>query len=161
MTPVPVGSPRILAIEDDLVLGAYVHEHLGRCGFQVTWCQNGKEGLALARAQAFDVVLMDILLPGMDGLAVLTDLRTSDSTPVLLMSALGRKRTASAVFAWAPTTTCLNPSAWPSCACALKPSCGGSPWTAAMCRQPSTRKPTACGSTTNCAMYILASSGLA
>ena len=89
MTPVPVGSPRILAIEDDLVLGAYVHEHLGRCGFQVTWCQNGKEGLALARAQAFDVVLMDILLPGMDGLAVLTDLRTSDSTPVLLMSALG------------------------------------------------------------------------
>ncbi|MCU1750028.1 response regulator transcription factor [Pseudomonas sp. 6D_7.1_Bac1] len=89
MTPVSVGPPRILAIEDDLVLGAYVHEHLGRCGFQVTWCQNGKDGLAMARKRAFDVVLMDILLPGMDGLAVLTNLRASDSTPVLLMSALG------------------------------------------------------------------------
>lgn len=89
MTPISVGHPRILAIEDDLVLGAYVHEHLGRCGFQVTWCQNGREGLAIARQQAFDVVLMDILLPGLDGLAVLTRLRQSHSTPVVLMSALG------------------------------------------------------------------------
>ncbi|MGE8176679.1 response regulator transcription factor [Pseudomonas fluorescens] len=89
MTPVSVVPPRILAIEDDLVVGAHVHEHLGRCGFQVTWCQNGEDGLAIAREQTFDIVLMDIVLPGMDGLAVLTDLRTRDSTPVLLMSALG------------------------------------------------------------------------
>ncbi|VVO14051.1 response regulator transcription factor [Pseudomonas fluorescens] len=89
MTPISVGHPRILSIEDDLVLGAYVHEHLGRCGFQVTWCQNGQEGLVIARQQAFDVVLMDILLPGMDGLNVLTQLRQSHSTPVVLMSALG------------------------------------------------------------------------
>ncbi|MBT9574518.1 response regulator transcription factor [Pseudomonas umsongensis] len=89
MTTINAGHPRILSIEDDLVLGAYVHEHLGRSGFQVTWCQNGREGLDIAREQAFDVVLMDILLPGMDGLAVLTQLRRSHSTPVLLMSALG------------------------------------------------------------------------
>ncbi|CAI8975915.1 response regulator transcription factor [Pseudomonas sp. IT-P294] len=89
MTPMSVGHPRILSIEDDLVLGAYVHEHLGRCGFQVTWCQNGREGLAIARAQTFDVVLMDILLPGLNGLNVLTQLRQSHSTPVVLMSALG------------------------------------------------------------------------
>ncbi|MGV8891046.1 MAG: response regulator transcription factor [Pseudomonas sp.] len=89
MTPISVGQPRILSIEDDLVLGAYVHEHLGRCGFQVTWCQNGQEGLTIARQQAFDVVLMDILLPGLDGLNVLTQLRQSHSTPVVLMSALG------------------------------------------------------------------------
>ncbi|BCT34807.1 DNA-binding response regulator [Pseudomonas protegens] len=89
MTPVTVEPPRILAIEDDPVLGAYVHEQLGRCGFAVTWCQNGQEGLGIARRQAFDVVLMDILLPGMDGLEVLTHFRRSHSTPVLLMSALG------------------------------------------------------------------------
>ena len=89
MTTINAGHPRILSIEDDLVLGAYVHEHLGRSGFQVTWCQNGQEGLDIARKQAFDVVLMDILLPGLDGLAVLTQLRRSHSTPVLLMSALG------------------------------------------------------------------------
>ncbi|MCF4996663.1 response regulator [Pseudomonas syringae] len=89
MTPVSVGQPRILSIEDDPVLGAYVHEHLGRSGFQVTWCQNGQDGLSIARHQPFDVVLMDVLLPGLDGLNVLTQLRHSHSTPVLLMSALG------------------------------------------------------------------------
>lgn len=89
MTPIAAVYPRILSIEDDVVLGAYVHEHLGRSGFQVTWCKNGQEGLAAARQQAFDVVLMDILLPGMDGLSVLTQLRQSHSTPVVLMSALG------------------------------------------------------------------------
>ncbi|MHC8306889.1 response regulator transcription factor [Pseudomonas sp. PB3P13] len=89
MTPISVGPPRILSIEDDLVLGAYVHDELGRNGFQVTWCQNGQEGLAMARQQPFDVVLMDILLPGLDGLNVLTQLRQSHSTPVVLMSALG------------------------------------------------------------------------
>ncbi len=89
MTPVAVEPPRILTIEDDPVLGAYVHEQLGRCGFAVTWCRNGQQGLEMARSQSFDVVLMDILLPGMDGLTLLTHLRQSHSTPVLLMSALG------------------------------------------------------------------------
>ncbi|MGZ0706688.1 response regulator transcription factor [Pseudomonas sp. L5B5] len=89
MTPASIDPPRILAIEDDPVLGAYVHEQLQRCGFAVTWCRNGQEGLGIARQQPFDVLLMDILLPGMDGLTVLTHLRQSHSTPVLLMSALG------------------------------------------------------------------------
>ncbi|MCK1787413.1 response regulator transcription factor [Pseudomonas sp. TNT11] len=89
MNPAAIGLPSILTIEDDPVLGAYVHEHLGRCGFQVTWCQNGQQGLEMAREQAFDVVLMDILLPGLDGLEILTHLRQSHSVPVILMSALG------------------------------------------------------------------------
>jgi len=89
MNPVAIGLPSILTIEDDPVLGAYVHEHLGRCGFHVTWCQNGQQGLQMARDQVFDVVLMDILLPGLDGLSILTHLRQSHSIPVILMSALG------------------------------------------------------------------------
>ena len=89
MNPAAVGLPSILTIEDDPVLGAYVHEHLGRCGFEVTWCQNGQQGLQMARERAYDVVLMDILLPGMDGLSILTRLRQSHSIPVILMSALG------------------------------------------------------------------------
>lgn len=89
MNPAAVDLPHILTIEDDPVLGAYVQEHLGRCGFQVTWCQNGQHGLQLARDQAFDVVLMDILLPGLNGLSILTELRRSHSIPVILMSALG------------------------------------------------------------------------
>ncbi|WP_104902888.1 response regulator transcription factor [Pseudomonas sp. LH1G9] len=89
MNPVEVGLPTILTIEDDPVLGAYVHEHLGRCGFQVTWCRNGQQGLQMAREHVFDVVLMDILLPGLDGLSILTHLRQSHAVPVILVSALG------------------------------------------------------------------------
>ncbi|WP_439864873.1 response regulator transcription factor [Pseudomonas antarctica] len=89
MNPAAVGLPSILTIEDDPVLGAYVHEHLGNSGFEVTWCQNGQQGLQMARDKAFDVVLMDILLPGLDGLSILTHLRQSHSIPVILMSALG------------------------------------------------------------------------
>ena len=89
MNPVAVSPSRLLTIEDDPVLGAYLHEQLGRCGFDVIWCQNGLEGLARARQEHFDVVLMDILLPGMNGLQVLTHLRQTHALPVILMSALG------------------------------------------------------------------------
>jgi two-component system, OmpR family, response regulator PfeR len=89
MHPVSIHAPHILAIEDDLVLGAYLHEELQRGGFHVTWCRNGLEGLAVADRQAFDLVLMDILLPGLNGLDALASLRRHSATPVILMSALG------------------------------------------------------------------------
>lgn len=84
--------PQVLAVEDDPVLGAYVHEQLGRCGFAVTWCRNGPDALELALQSPYDAVLMDILLPGMSGLEVLARLRQRSSTPVILMSALGSEQ---------------------------------------------------------------------
>ena len=89
MNPAIIHRPSILAIEDDPVLGAFVHEQLDRCGFHVTWCQSGTEGLERAQSQPFDVVLMDILLPGMNGLDILAHLRRRHSMPIILMSALG------------------------------------------------------------------------
>ncbi|WP_300730155.1 response regulator transcription factor [Pseudomonas sp.] len=89
MNPEAVSPSRLLAIEDDPVLGAYLHEQLVRSGFDVMWCKNGQEGLMHAQQGHFDVVLMDILLPGMNGLQVLTQLRQTHALPVILMSALG------------------------------------------------------------------------
>ncbi|MDD2046349.1 response regulator transcription factor [Pseudomonas putida] len=89
MNPVTISESTILAIEDDPVLGAHLHEELQRGGFKVTWCKNGREGLEVARESRFDVVLVDILLPGLNGLEVLAKLRESSSTPVIMMSALG------------------------------------------------------------------------
>lgn len=89
MNPEAVSPSRLLAIEDDPVLGAYLHEQLVRSGFDVVWCKNGQEGLMHAQQGDFDVVLMDILLPGMNGLQVLTQLRQTHALPVILMSALG------------------------------------------------------------------------
>jgi two-component system response regulator PfeR len=89
MNPVAIYNSNILAIEDDPVLGAYLHEELQRGGFQVTWCRNGLEGLETAGREIFDVVLMDILLPVLNGLDALAQLRKRSATPVILMSALG------------------------------------------------------------------------
>ncbi|WP_110993022.1 response regulator transcription factor [Pseudomonas sichuanensis] len=89
MNPVAIHESSILAIEDDPVLGAYLHEELQRGGYQVTWCRNGLEGLEAAGRQVFDLVLMDILLPGLNGLDALARLRRHSATPVILMSALG------------------------------------------------------------------------
>ena len=89
MNPEAIHTSSILAIEDDPVLGTYLSDELQRNGFKVTWCRNGLEGLELASRGEFDVILLDILLPGLNGLDALAQLRKRSSTPVILMSALG------------------------------------------------------------------------
>lgn len=85
-------TARILAIEDDLMLASHLTEHLRASGFAVTWRQDGDSGLALAQCQDFDVILLDILLPGRSGLDVLAELRRQRRVPVILMSALGAEQ---------------------------------------------------------------------
>lgn len=85
-------SARILAIEDDPVLGAHLCEHLSQRGFDVTLQVEGDSGLALACRQPFDLILLDILLPGRNGLEVLGELRRRQGVPVILMSALGAEQ---------------------------------------------------------------------
>lgn len=88
----PATSARILAIEDDPVLASHLQEHLGRRGFRVTLQGDGEAGLALACSETFDLVLMDILLPGRNGLDALAELRQKRGVPVILMSALGAEQ---------------------------------------------------------------------
>lgn len=87
MTAFP--NRHILAIEDDPLLGVHLNDHLARQGFAVTLCGDGRDGLVLASEREFDLVLLDILLPGLDGLEVLARLRQSRHVPVILISALG------------------------------------------------------------------------
>ena len=83
---------RILAVEDDPALASHLHAHLQGCGFDVTVSRDGSEGLRLAQEQDFDLILMDILLPGSNGLDVLQRLRERRHVPVILMSALGAEQ---------------------------------------------------------------------
>ncbi|ACO79851.1 Two-component response regulator [Azotobacter vinelandii CA] len=80
---------RILVIEDDPLLGVHLNEHLERRGFVVTLCSDGHGGLELASECDFDLILLDILLPGLNGLEVLARLRQRRHVPVILISALG------------------------------------------------------------------------
>ena len=82
---------QILAIEDDSILGNHLKTSLESCGFQVTLANDGLTGLALARETAYDLILLDVMLPALSGMELLTQLREQRRTPVLMMSALGNE----------------------------------------------------------------------
>ena len=85
-------TPTLLLVEDDACLRDDLHRHFQNRGFVVTACQCGDQALAAVHAGAFDLVLLDIMLPGMDGLTLLETLRINQDTPVMLMSALGAEQ---------------------------------------------------------------------
>lgn len=80
---------KVLLIEDDPDLADTVTEQLTDAGFMVEWSSDGIEGLDMARSHRPDVVIIDRMLPGMDGLLVIEALRKCQmSMPVLVLSAL-------------------------------------------------------------------------
>ena len=81
---------KLLLIEDDATLADYVAKGLRECGHVVDICRDGKAGLYSVAEQAHDVVLLDRMLPGVDGMTILQTMRAAqNSTPVLIMTALG------------------------------------------------------------------------
>jgi two-component system phosphate regulon response regulator OmpR len=82
-------AERILLIEDDPRLAAMVSEYLGEAGFSVTQAANGKSGLALHGRGTFDALVLDLMLPDMDGLEVCRQVRVQADTPILMLTARG------------------------------------------------------------------------
>lgn len=81
---------RILIVEDDPNTAAFVQKGLRESGHAVDHSADGREGLFLATSETYDAIVLDRMLPALDGLAVLRALRAAGaSTPVLLLSALG------------------------------------------------------------------------
>lgn len=79
---------RILIVEDDPSLAAVLKKRLTTEGYVVDACTNGTEGLAYARCAQYDAIILDIMLPGMDGLSVLRELRrAANQSGVLLLTA--------------------------------------------------------------------------
>ena len=82
---------RVLVVEDEKKTASFVRKALQAEGFAVDVCHNGEDALAAMLATPFDGVVLDIMLPGCDGLSVLRQLRErGNSTPVLLLSARGQ-----------------------------------------------------------------------
>ena len=77
----------ILVIEDNEELGKLISDFLKREGFTVDWKMSAEDGLDSLKNAAYKLLLLDVMLPGMDGYAALQDVRRTQKLPVLMMSA--------------------------------------------------------------------------
>ena len=81
---------RILIIEDDKDVASFIQQGLTQAGWNVDRADNGKDGLFLATTEDYDALIVDRMLPSVDGLTLIRTLRASDiRTPALILSALG------------------------------------------------------------------------
>ena len=78
---------RILLIEDDPSIREVVTLGLGRAGYRVSATADGRDGLARARQEPFDLILLDVMLPSMDGFEVLRGIRRDGTKPVVMLTA--------------------------------------------------------------------------
>lgn len=81
---------RVLIVEDERKIATFVRKALAEAGFNPTLCGTGAEAIELTTNERFDAVVLDIMLPGRDGLSVLRQLREQHNTvPVILLTARG------------------------------------------------------------------------
>ncbi|KFG96936.1 transcriptional regulator [Burkholderia paludis] len=78
---------RILIVEDEPKTGAYLRKGLTEAGYVVDWVEDGVTGQHQAETEEYDLLVLDVMLPGQDGWTLLQNLRRSKSTPVLFLTA--------------------------------------------------------------------------
>jgi len=89
--PVATETQRILVVDDEPTIREMLSYNLRRDGFIVETADDGREALALARSTPPDLVVLDIMLPGMDGFQVCRVLRQESNVPILVLSARGEE----------------------------------------------------------------------
>jgi len=82
---------RLLIVEDDVRLCRLVKEYLEGMGYAVSMAHSGPAGLSAALAEPFHAIILDVMLPGMDGFEVLRQLRIHSSVPVLMLTGRGEE----------------------------------------------------------------------
>ena len=113
---------RILVAEDDADIASLVRHYLEKAGYTVDVTDSGRDVLPRLRRTPVDAVILDLMLPGMDGLEVCRAMRADPTTaamPVIMLTAKGEEADASSGSSWAPTTTSPSRSAparwWRAC----------------------------------------------
>jgi len=82
-------AQKILIVDDDINICQLLNLYLVKEGFNTSICHNGKEAIRLVQENEFDIVLLDIMMPEMDGFETLTEIRKFSNLPVILVSAKG------------------------------------------------------------------------
>jgi DNA-binding response OmpR family regulator len=83
------GRSRILLVDDDEKFARLLRDYLEPFGYQVEVAHDGRSGLAMALGGAYAAVILDVMLPGLNGFDVLRELRRESQVPVLMLTALG------------------------------------------------------------------------
>ena len=77
----------VLIVEDDPKIAAIIHDYLIDAGYRTTRSTDGNEALALARQHGYDLMLLDLMLPGLDGISVCKAVREFSAMPVIMLTA--------------------------------------------------------------------------
>jgi DNA-binding response OmpR family regulator len=80
---------KILVVDDDVKLSAMIKEYLESLGYSVETVETGLKGVEKARNNLYDAVILDVMLPEMNGFEVLKEIRKTSSVPILMLTALG------------------------------------------------------------------------
>lgn len=89
---------KLLVVEDDRDTSDGVCEYFQEAGYGVTPSYDGKDALALATQNSYDLILLDVMLPSLTGLAVLHELRKTSNIPVIMLTAISDEYTQAASF---------------------------------------------------------------
>jgi two-component system response regulator CpxR len=84
-------APQLLLVDDDAQLAAMLHEYLELQNFVVELCKDGESALQRIAEQQPDLIILDVMLPGMNGFEVLQTLRANHDTPVIMLTARGEE----------------------------------------------------------------------
>src|SRR5437870_12640952 len=87
----PQGKTRVLVIDDDRKLCRLIRDYLQPMGYEVSAAHTGTDGVERALGEDWDAVILDIMLPGLDGFEVLKQIRRTSDVPVLMLTARGEE----------------------------------------------------------------------
>src|SRR5205809_4286591 len=87
----PRGRTRVLVIDDDRKLCRLIRDYLEPMGYEVSAAHSGTDGVERAVGEAWDAVILDVMLPGLDGFEALKAIRRASDVPVLMLTARGEE----------------------------------------------------------------------
>ena len=115
-------TPKLLVVDDDPRLRDLLRRYLGENGFQVFVADNGVTMNRLWLRERFDALILDLMMPGEDGLQILRRLREQkDMTPIIMLTARVKMSTVSLALRWVPMTISRSPLILVNCLPAFTP----------------------------------------
>src|SRR5213083_803388 len=87
----PQAKTRVLVIDDDRKLCRLIRDYLQPMGYEVSAAHTGTDGVERARGETWDAIILDVMLPGLDGFEALKQIRRTSDVPVLMLTARGEE----------------------------------------------------------------------